>query len=388
MNWLRTTISRTWIAIVLIVSLIVVIGFVLALSMILASFPWLPVLLGAAAVLILGFLGFVPRWQVRNLKVENTQDEQRKVELENELRRTIAQILGGVAVLAGVYFAWQQLNVTQQSQITERFTRATEQLGSDKLEIRIGGIAAFERLARDSDKDFGPVFVILETFIRENAPREKSDEEYPRTTLYTNPSGEAVPIMPADIDAALGALVSLSRDPGNRRTLDLHGTNLEGGVFGIGGKLSPAFLFNTNLQYASLAGVDFPKADFTDSNLRGAGLIDANLSGAYFESAQLNHATLEDVNLNGAYLRDAQLYEADLLRVDLSEADFQGAQLDRVLLCGVDLRGAKNLTQAQLNATEDGAEVILPENLEPPPTWRETNEMRGFRGYCHTGSEK
>jgi len=385
MNWLRTTISRTWIAIVLIVSLIVVIGFVLALSMILASFPWLPVLLGAAAVLILGFLGFVPRWQVRNLKVENTQDEQRKVELENELRRTIAQILGGVAVLAGVYFAWQQLNVTQQSQITERFTRATEQLGSDKLEIRIGGIAAFERLARDSDKDFGPVFVILETFIRENAPREKSDEEYPRTTVYSSRIGEP---MPADIDAALRALMSLSRDPGNRRSLDLHGTNLEGGLFGIGGKLSPAFLFNTNLQYASLASVKFPKADFTDSNLRGAALIDANLSGASFENAQLNDAILEDANLNGAYLRDAQLYEADLLRVDLSEADFQGAQLDRVILCEVDLRGAKNLTQAQLNATEDGGGVMLPENLEPPPIWRETNAMRGSRGYCQTPTEK
>jgi len=385
MNWLRTTISRTWIAIVLIVSLIVVIGFVLALSMILASFPWLPVLLGAAAVLILGFLGFVPRWQVRNLKVENTQDEQRKVELENELRRTIAQILGGVAVLAGVYFAWQQLNVTQQSQITERFTRATEQLGSDKLEIRIGGVAAFERLARDSDKDFGPVFVILETFIRENAPREKSDEEYPRTTVYSSRIGEP---MPADIDAALRALMSLSRDPGNRRSLDLHGTNLEGGLFGIGGKLSPAFLFNTNLQYASLASVKFPKADFTDSNLRGAALIDANLSGASFENAQLNDAILEDANLNGAYLRDAQLYEADLLRVDLSEADFQGAQLDRVILCEVDLRGAKNLTQAQLNATEDGGDVMLPENLEPPPIWRETNAMRGSRGYCQTPTEK
>jgi hypothetical protein len=385
MNWLRTTISRTWIAIVLIVSLIVVIGFVLALSMILASFPWLPVLLGAAAVLILGFLGFVPRWQVRNLKVENTQDEQRKVELENELRRTIAQILGGVAVLAGVYFAWQQLNVTQQSQITERFTRATEQLGSDKLEIRIGGIAAFERLARDSDKDFGPVFVILETFIRENAPREKSDEEYPRTTLYSSRIGEP---MPADIDAALGALMSPGIPGKNRRSLDLHGTNLEGGVFGIGGKLSPAFLFNTNLQYASLASVKFPKADFTDSNLRGAALIDANLSGASFENAQLNDAILEDANLNGAYLRDAQLYEADLLRVDLSEADFQGAQLDRVILCEVDLRGAKNLTQAQLNATEDGGDVMLPENLEPPPIWRETNAMRGSRGYCQTPTEK
>ncbi len=42
------------------------------------------------------------------------------------------------------------LELTEQGQVTERYTKAIEQLGSDKLDIRIGGIYALERIARDS----------------------------------------------------------------------------------------------------------------------------------------------------------------------------------------------------------------------------------------------
>ena len=43
--------------------------------------------------------------------------------------------------------------LTEQGQVTDRFTRAIEQLGSDKLDVRIGRIYALERVARDSVKD-------------------------------------------------------------------------------------------------------------------------------------------------------------------------------------------------------------------------------------------
>jgi len=40
--------------------------------------------------------------------------------------------------------------LTEQGQITDRYTKAVEQLGSDKLDVRIGGIYALERVAWDS----------------------------------------------------------------------------------------------------------------------------------------------------------------------------------------------------------------------------------------------
>ena len=59
---------------------------------------------------------------------------------------TLAQILGGTALLLGLYFTWRgqqnvqaQLEPNRRGQITERFTQAIDQLESKDLEIRLGG---------------------------------------------------------------------------------------------------------------------------------------------------------------------------------------------------------------------------------------------------------
>ena len=52
--------------------------------------------------------------------------------------------------------------------MTDRYTKAIEQLGSDKLDVRIGGIYALERIARDSARDHPAVMEVLTTFIREH----------------------------------------------------------------------------------------------------------------------------------------------------------------------------------------------------------------------------
>jgi hypothetical protein len=50
---------------------------------------------------------------------------------------------------------WQRRTheLTEQGQVTDRYTKAIEQLGSKELDVRIGGIYALERIARDSAKD-------------------------------------------------------------------------------------------------------------------------------------------------------------------------------------------------------------------------------------------
>ena len=59
--------------------------------------------------------------------------------------------------------------LTEQGQVTDRFTKAIEQLGSDKLDVRLGGIYALERIARDSAKDHPTVMEVLTAFIREHS---------------------------------------------------------------------------------------------------------------------------------------------------------------------------------------------------------------------------
>ena len=43
-------------------------------------------------------------------------------------------------------FAQRTVQLTEQGQVTDRYTKAIDQLGSDKLDVRIGGIYALERV--------------------------------------------------------------------------------------------------------------------------------------------------------------------------------------------------------------------------------------------------
>src|SRR5262249_46211346 len=84
--------------------------------------------------------------------------------IENEARKTLSQIIGGFVVIIGLLFTGANLAFTQreaeknrslalEGQITDRFTKAITQLGDEKLEVRLGGIYALERIAKDSEKD-------------------------------------------------------------------------------------------------------------------------------------------------------------------------------------------------------------------------------------------
>ncbi len=102
------------------------------------------ILIAATSITILLFLyalWLVPQWQVAHLSMEVSEKE--VLALENEYRKTLTQIIGGAFVIFGVYLAWRRVAaaektvvVSQEEQITERFTRAVDQLGSDKLELR------------------------------------------------------------------------------------------------------------------------------------------------------------------------------------------------------------------------------------------------------------
>jgi hypothetical protein len=123
-------------------------------------------LISVCVCLVFLVLWQVPKYQVTflwNTKGVNAKDV---FKTENDARATLAQILGGVAVLFGVYFAWRNLTattknlelanknfelatkdleLTKEGQVTDRFAKAIELLGAaddgePKLELRLGGI--------------------------------------------------------------------------------------------------------------------------------------------------------------------------------------------------------------------------------------------------------
>jgi hypothetical protein len=89
--------------------------------------PLVPSILFALIVVVLLFLWLLPRVHVSRLA--GLTDENR-FSLENESRKTLAQILGGVFVLVGAYSSIQTFNLSRNGQIADRFTKAIEQLGT------------------------------------------------------------------------------------------------------------------------------------------------------------------------------------------------------------------------------------------------------------------
>jgi hypothetical protein len=95
---------------------------------------------------------FVPKWQMRSIVLG---DPKARADIEDNFRKTIGQALGGIAVLisAGMaYYGTQQtLQVNEdQSRLTQRAShdllisqqvaKGFEQLGSEKMVLRLGGI--------------------------------------------------------------------------------------------------------------------------------------------------------------------------------------------------------------------------------------------------------
>jgi hypothetical protein len=100
----------------------------------------------------------LPKRQVDRLSVK-IRDAKARADVEDNFRKTIGQLLGGLAVLIGagsayVQFSQQQQTAqqqfTQQQQashdllISNQVSKGFEQLGSNSVVVRLGGIYALE----------------------------------------------------------------------------------------------------------------------------------------------------------------------------------------------------------------------------------------------------
>lgn len=71
--------------------------------------------------------------------------------------------------------ARDQIKISEQQQITDRFGKAVEQLGQEdqpgqaRLSIRLGGIYALQRLMFDSPRDEPTIIEVLCAFVRSHA---------------------------------------------------------------------------------------------------------------------------------------------------------------------------------------------------------------------------
>jgi uncharacterized protein YjbI with pentapeptide repeats len=350
-----------------------------------------------ACLLVLGF--------VLDLYIAPTKPTHRK-----DVAQALGLIAAGGAGAYGIYFTWrnqklarqsqeqnqksteaqlqnaqEELRLTRRSQITERFTQAIDQLGasnddgSRKLEIRLGGIYALERTARDSKSDYWPVMEVLTAYVRQLAPwkfdEESAEEDTPtperiihiiQQRAYTEDRRPEHTPEP-DIQAALTVV---GRRPEYHRTgtfedgrkieygrIDLHDTDLRGADL-RGVHLEEADLRGVHLEEAKLGGAHLEQAD-----LRGAHLEEAVLVKAHLERADLRKAHLEGAILAEGHLEEAVLVKAHLAEAKLGGVHLEGAELSNAHLEGAALGNARLWWATLNNAHLEGA-ILLNADLE------------------------
>jgi membrane protein implicated in regulation of membrane protease activity len=106
--------------------------------------PWwvlaLVCLLGIAALAAI----IVAVWKLPSLLYGDVTQASPDARLQaaSGFRTAFVAGLAGLAALGSLAMASRTYRLTQQGQITDRYTKAIEQLGSDKLDVRLGGIYA------------------------------------------------------------------------------------------------------------------------------------------------------------------------------------------------------------------------------------------------------
>jgi hypothetical protein len=272
----------------------------------------------------------------------------------------INPILGGLGALFLIYAALQQARTASRRhdaqtradrlrRMTETFSTATEQLGSEKLEVRVGGIYTLERLAREAlarrrgrkldakAEEASLYWTVVETltaFVRERARWKEPDTSSSETVARFYEEAKTDRPEPVTDIAAVVSVI-WRRLPKGRQLEERHDWRID------------------------LRATDLRGADLTEVHLERA-----KLSGAHFERAVLVWAHLEGADLTWARLEGAHLGGTNLRKAHLADAYLYMAHLD-----GADLSEARGLTQPQIDQAHGDAATRLPEGLTQPAHW-------------------
>ncbi|MEY9964883.1 hypothetical protein ABIA33_002925 [Streptacidiphilus sp. MAP12-16] len=313
-------------------------------------------LTGAVGLAALGaVLVVLPGWVVGYDLAGARVAPQDQLNAVNSVRTTLLQAVGGMAVLFGAYATWRQLRVsqdglraTQEGYLTDRFSRAVDQLGSDKQDVRIGGLHALWRIAEHSARDREAIISIQAAFLRSHLPWPPAGSQSPPPEA---PINDVAPLETRAADAqvaltGLGVLcqhreqswVNLSVTDLRRADCDglwLNEVNFDRACMEAAGlyhaNLTRASLVSVNLRHAELRTAILRQARCVLADLRGARLVETDLRDADFTDADMREANLRKADARGAVLRRADLRLADLRGADLSSVELQEARMTGAL---------------------------------------------------------
>ena len=238
--------------------------------------------------------------------------------------RNIGLLIGGV--IAAILAMWRsvvserQADIAEKGMLGERYQKGAEMLGSDVLSVRLGGIYAIDRIAKEHPEEYHiQALELLCAFARHPTKNEQVE-------VNIKEGGEGRRLR-EDVESAMRAIASRS---GSAVAIE---DQEDFALYLRDAELSNLHLRvqNANLVNAWLVGAKLPYA----------WLESANLSNAILRNSDLSHARLWDANLSGTDLDDADLTGAELYKANASVVNLSAADSKRISVRG--------LTQSQLD---------------------------------------
>ncbi|WP_180357280.1 pentapeptide repeat-containing protein [Streptomyces sp. TLI_146] len=330
-----------------------------------------------AVVLVLIWRG---PWWVDGEYLSRTGLQDGSAALVTGFRTAIVQLAAVFGAGVALLFTAFNYRLSLRGQVTDRFTKALEHLGSEEMYGRMGGLLALEQIIKDAPDQSFQIVQVLNEFIRQRAPRAEGTRSSTtdrvaaarraaRQRTLKPRSQAALPSKPeADVQQAITLLVrSMQRGYISSAVVDLSGLHLAGAIltgadvwshrgFYIPGiyradlrraSFSGADLSGANLAHADLFGAELTGANLAEANLTGANLFTTKFIGANLAGARLDKARLVKTNFTGADLTGANIVGSDLTFTNFTEANLTEVDLAKADVRYIHLDGAIGLSAEQ-----------------------------------------
>jgi uncharacterized protein YjbI with pentapeptide repeats len=260
---------------------------------------------------------FLPKYQLKKSNSDNIAKET-SIDLENKLRQTTSQILGGLLLLSGAYLSYTSNLDLKFKQNTETLSNSLKQLNDTSMVMKLGSIYTLNKLASNSIEDrkiIGDIFVnYITDYDDKELAKKKNDVELILNLLANQQFDKSKIMVYNKVFKHL-----------NLNNLDLSHTLFENCIFDscqmTSIKFSYAILINTrfttckitsgifdssNIQAGSFVSCSMEHCSFNNSILLSTQFVDSRLQESDFSNA-LYGSCYESKNRNSASLRDSML---------------------------------------------------------------------------------
>lgn len=222
------------------------------------------------------------------------------------------------AMEKSVHMQIQTNELVRKGQLAQRFKDAVDQLGHERMAVRLGAIYSLHHLASDNETYRSTVHKIFCAFLRsQNTSFTAQNSDGLSPNKGYGPQEQFGNSLAEDLQAILNLIAC---------------NEVERHVY-AGLKIN---LKMADLSYADLSKADLRYAQLSSANLSGANLYKANLSKTILYNTNLTQVKALYINLNNAYIGNANFEQANLRGAKLQNVDINTAHLETANLSDVD----------------------------------------------------